>query len=202
MIRRIAAFIAACALATLSTGCRTPDSHLYTLSSSVPAAATPGEGSSNLIVFVGPVSIPAIVDLPQIVVRTSANEVTVDEFNRWAAPLASNISHVVAENLAVMLGTPRVSSYQQSLSTDADYRVVIDVQTFDSAPGDAATLSAMWVVRRIKDGKSETGHTTVHEASPQKGYDALASAHSRALGQMSREIADAIRRLEHVPESP
>ena len=40
---------------------------------------------------------------------------------------------------------------------DADYRVAIDVQTFESSPGDAATLSAMWSVRRVKDGKTQIG---------------------------------------------
>jgi len=98
----------------------------------------------NATVVVGPVSIPAIVDLPQIVVSTGANSVTLDEFNRWASPLQSNISRVVAENLVTLLGTPRVSQFQQSLNLDADYRVAIEVQSFDSAPGDAATLNAVW----------------------------------------------------------
>ena len=106
MIPRIAAITAACALAALSVGCTSPRSHLYTLSSSATATAKAGEADSKLVIVVGPVSIPAIVDLPQIVVRTSANQVTVDEFNRWASPLASNILHVVADNLVALLGTP------------------------------------------------------------------------------------------------
>jgi uncharacterized lipoprotein YmbA len=146
-----------------------------------------------LAVVVGPVSIPAIVDLPQIVVRKSPNQVSVDEFNRWASPLRNNIAQVVDDNLAAMLGTSRVSSV---LSVDADYRVAIDVQTFESAPGDAATLSAMWIVRRVKDGKTETGRTRVREASPETDYAALAAAHSRALSRLSQDIADAIRELD------
>jgi uncharacterized lipoprotein YmbA len=199
MMRVITALLAAYFL-VLSSGCRSPESHLYTLSASPTAATQLDQASAKLTVLVGPVSIPAMVDVPQIVVRTSANQVTVDEFNRWAAPLASNISDVVAENLAAMLGTSRVSSYQQVLARDPDFRVAIDVQTFDSMPGDAATLSAMWMVRRVKDGKSESGRTSVREPSPQKRYDALAAAHSRALSRMSRDIADAIQRLEQSPE--
>jgi hypothetical protein len=152
-----------------------------------------------MTVVVGPVSIPAIVDLPQIVVSTGANSVTLDEFNRWASPLQSNISRVVAENLVALLGTPRVSQFQQSLNLDADYRVAIEVQSFDSAPGDAATLNAVWVVRRTKDGKAQTGRTTVREPTGTAGYDALAAAHSRALGRMSQEIADVIRVLDRTP---
>jgi uncharacterized lipoprotein YmbA len=51
------------------------------------------------------VAIPAIVDLPQIVVSTGPNQVTIDEFNRWASPLRTTSRAVVAENLVQLLGT-------------------------------------------------------------------------------------------------
>jgi uncharacterized lipoprotein YmbA len=192
MICRIAAIAAAWTLTTLSAGCASTPSHLYTLSSS-PATAKSNGTSSTLTVVVGSVSIPAIVDVPQIVVRKGPNQVSQDEFNRWASPLRNNIAQVVAANLAVMLGTSHVSSV---LIGDADYRVAIDVQTFESVPGEAANLSALWTLRRVKDGKTETGRTAVREASAQKGYDALAAAHSRALSRLSQDIADAIRILD------
>lgn len=198
-MRRIARLCALCALAVLAAACSTPSSHLYTLSRAPAPAAAAAAPMPNTTVVVGPVSIPAIVDLPQIVVSTGANSVTLDEFNRWASPLQSNISRVVAENLVTLLGTPRVSQFQQSLNLDADFRVAIEVQSFDSAPGDAATLNAVWVVRRTKDGKAQTGRTSIREPTGAAGYDALAAAHSRALARMSQEIADVIRGLERAP---
>ena len=116
MTRRLAAIGAACALAALPTGCTTPPSHLYTLNQTATVAAKSDANSSALYVVVGPVSIPPSVDLPQIVVRTTPNEVRVDEFNRWAAPLQSNISHVVAGNLVTLLGTP-ASGYTSNPKT-------------------------------------------------------------------------------------
>jgi uncharacterized protein len=190
---------ALCAIAVLAAGCSTPASRLYTLSSAPAPAAPVAAPLPNITVVVGPVSIPAIVDLPQIVVSTGTNSVSLDEFNRWASPLQSNISRVVAENLVTLLGTPRVSQFQQSLGLDSDFRVAIEVQSFDSAPGDAATLNAVWVVRRTKDGKAQTGRTRVREPTGAAGYDALAAAHSRALAQMSQQIADAIRGFERMP---
>lgn len=196
-MRRLVAVAVAFLLLALPAGCASPPSHLYTLSSTATATAKTDPTSSSLYVVVGPVSIPAIVDLPQIVVRTSPNQVTVDEFNRWASPLQNNIAQVVAANLIVMLGTPRVGLFQQSQNADADYRVAIDVQTFESVPGEAATLGALWTVRRAKDGKTESGRTAVREPSHQQGYDALAAAHSRSLARLSQDIADAIRALDH-----
>ena len=192
---------ALCAVAAFVAGCSsTPPSHFYTLSHTMAPAATPAVPSSQLSVVVGPVSIPALVDQPQIVVSTGPNHVSIDEFNRWASPLASNISRVVTENLVAMLGTPRVSQFQQSLNADADYRVAIEVQTFESAPGEAATLNAVWIVRRTKDGKTETGRTALREPAPEQGYEALVAAHSRALARMSQDIANAVRALDRTPQ--
>ena len=179
-----------CVVVALAAACASsPPSRFYTLSSHGVRRRSAGAATSKLSVVVGPVSMPAVVDLPQIVVSTGPNQVTIDEYNRWASPLPNNISRVVAENLVDLLGTPRVSLFQQSLNADADYRVAIEVQTFESAPGDAATLNAVWLVRRARDGKSETGRTTVREPTAEKSYDALAAAHSRALSRMSQDIA-------------
>ena len=144
----------------------------------------------------GPVSVPAVVDRPQIVVDIGPNQVRLEEFNRWAAPLQNNIARVIADNLVLMLGTPRVTLAAQSLSADTDYRVAIDVQSFQSAPGAAAIVDAVWTVRRTKDGKTELGRTTVRETVPERGYDALAAAHSRALARLSQDIAAAISALD------
>ena len=191
MMRCLAALIIYSAL-VLATGCAsTPPSRFYTLS----AATGPAASASNVAVAVGPVSVPADVDRPQFVVSTGPNQVELDEFNRWASPLQNGIARVVAENLVMMLGTPRVTLYPQTLSADADYRAAIEVQSFASAPGEAAMLDAVWTVRRMKDGKTATGRTTVREPVQEKGFDALAAAHSRAVGRLSQDIAGAVRGL-------
>jgi hypothetical protein len=192
-MRRIAAIAIACSLTTLAAGCASsPPSRFYTLS----AVPGPPATSSDLAVTVGPVSVPAAVDRPQIVVTVSANEVRLDETARWASPLEDNIARVVAENLVAMLGTPRVALSLQAASGSSDYRATIDVQRFDSVPGEAATLDAVWVVSRARSGKTETGRTTVREAVSESGYEALAAGHSRALARLSQDIAEAVRALE------
>jgi uncharacterized protein len=77
--------------------------------------------------------------------------------------------------------------------------VAIEVQRFELTPGDSAMLDAVWVVRRARDGKLETGRTTVLEAVREKGYDPLVAAHSRAVGRLSQDIANAVRALDGAP---
>lgn len=184
------AYIILCAFGFIIAGCAsTRPSQFYTLSPSAMPAAMPVHTS----VSVGPVLIPAVVDRPQIVVRTGANQVSLAEFDRWAAPLRTDIARVIAENLASMLGTPQVSVFPQSMAAEASYRVIIDVLRFESEPGKAATLDVLWTVISRKDGQSRSLRTTIAESAQGGGYAELVAAHSRALGRLSGDIAAAIR---------
>jgi hypothetical protein len=181
------AFVAMAALA----GCSSPSPRFYTLN----AVAPQSPATSKLSIAIAPVSIPSSVDRPQIVVTNSPNQVWFDEFNRWASPLQDNLARVIAENLTAMLGTPYVSQSPVPIYASVDYRVQIDVRNFDSSPGKEAWLDAVWLVRRNKDGKSETGHTSVREPAQSDGFDAIAAAHSRAVARLSQDLADAVRLL-------
>jgi len=189
---RCAAVAAPIVLAVLAASCgSTPPSRFYTLSASGGTA----KNSSDVSVAVGPVSIPAVVDRPQIVVSVGANRVRLEEFDRWALPLQNNIARVIAENLTAQLGTPRVTLFVELTSPGAEYRAIVDVQRFDSMPGEAATFEAVWIVRRMEDGKTERGRTAVREAVQTQDYEALAAGHSRAVARLSVDIANAVRAL-------
>jgi uncharacterized protein len=177
-------------LCILAAGCATtPPPRLYSLSASATAASI----SSDLSVSVGPVSIPAAVDRPQIVVVTAANQVRLDDFNRWASPLQANLSSVIAQNLAVLLGSSRVTRFPPTSSAGADFRVAIEVTRFESVPGQWASLDAAWTARRMSDGVAQTHRTSVREPVQDRSYEALAAAHSRAAARLSQDIAGAIR---------
>lgn len=189
-MNRVSPLAIASALA-LVAGCASPPANFYTLTATAPAASS----QSKLAVAVGPVTVPSTIDRPQIVVTTGPNQVSIDEFNRWASPVQDNLVRVVAENLAAILGTPRVTLYP-TLAADVDFRVQIEVRNFESAPGKSASLDAVWTIRRIKDGKTETGRTSVREQLDGGGYDALAGAHSRGVARLSQDVADAIRAFD------
>jgi hypothetical protein len=196
MMRRRAVLAVLCTVAALAAGCGTsPPARFYTLSPTAAPAAAP----SDVFVAVGPVTIPAVVDRPEIVVNLGPNELRMDDFNRWAAPLQDSIARTIAENLVVMLGSPRVILFPQQLATDPQYRVAVEIRTFESVPGTAIRLDAVWTLRRTKDGKTETGRTSVRESVADSSYDALAAAHSRAVARLSQDIADAVRALQRAP---
>lgn len=190
-------------LALVLTGCgSSPAVHFYTLSSS--AAPAPGEAvpaGAVPSVGLGPITLSDVVDRPQFVLRTGANQVVITEEHRWAEPLKSEIPRVIAENLARILGVKQVWSYPQGAAETADIRVLVNVQRFDSAPGEAATIDVSWTVQR-KPGEPVPGRSLVKEPASGSGYDALAAAHSRALASVSRDIAVAVRALGQAAAEP
>jgi uncharacterized lipoprotein YmbA len=86
--------------------------------------------------------------------------------------------------------------FPASSAADASYRVMIDVLRFESEPDRAATLDALWTISAVKSGQARRSRTTRTESTQNTGYAALVAAHSRALGQLSVEIAAAIREME------
>jgi uncharacterized protein len=181
-------FIIGCA-ALVFTGCSSAPSRFYTLNST---AKGDGTAEAHYAVAVGPVTVPAGVDRPQFTVQVAPNRVEVDEFNRWAAPLKENIARVVAADLAVLLGTPRVASGMMA-NLDPAYSVALDIQRFETVPGKMVRIDALWVIRKPVGGVSLSGHTVAEEQVADGSYDALAAAHSRALAKVSGDIAAAIR---------
>jgi uncharacterized lipoprotein YmbA len=181
---------AALLCATLLAGCASPPSRFYTLT-----GAPPGPVAAGVSMAVGPVSIPGVVDRPEIVVTVGANEVWLDEFNRWASPLGDAIALALVQDLSATLGSSRVTLPGQAAGGEPEYRVVIEVQRFESAPGSHALFDAAFSVRRTSDGATVPGRTTAREAVPEKNYDALAAAHSRALAKLAQDVTRALSSL-------
>jgi uncharacterized lipoprotein YmbA len=170
-----------------------PDSRFYTMGGgAIPAGDRNEKATAEYTIAVGPVSLPESVDRPQIVVRVGPNQVAIMEQHRWAAPLGSEISRVIAEDLAQLLGNRLVSSYEQNTGRP-DIQVLMDLQRFDSTLGESVTIDALWSIRRSLNGQTKTGRSLIQEPAGGEGYDALVAAHSRALAKVSREIAEAIR---------
>ena len=201
------------AAATLVTACSSPKTTYYTLSAQPVTATTPMTHKTRIMV--GPVTVPSLVDTPQLVVKNSSNQVTVYDYQRWGGSLKSDIERVVASDLSRDLGTPNVWSYTQSPFAQFDYQVLIDVQNIDSKLGDSVRVDALWTIKPTGAKSSQQGAAPKHALKPTsdtpthpatytgravvtepvsgQGFDALVAAQSRAFDQLSADIAKSIR---------
>src|SRR5450631_1844681 len=193
MMRNLAFRIAFVCLAVVTAGCsRSPRVTFYTLEPGA-QVATAAAATAVPSVSIGPVTLPEVVDRPQLVVRVAANRVDILESHRWAEPLKSEIPRLIAEDLNRLLGSRRASSYLQHAGADADYRVLVDIQRFESFPANTVTVEAVWSLRRAGGGVPKSGHSLVREPLGAEGYDPLVAAYGRALLAVSRDLAMAIR---------
>ena len=189
----LAALVTAALSMLAAAGCgSTPKTQFYTLGAGLAAPPT-APPQAGYRVAVGPVTVPDIVDRPQLVVRLAPNRVELLEQHRWAEPLKSEIPRVIAADLTRLLGA-EVSTEARRM--DAEYHVRIEIGTFESLPGETVALDALWSVRHRAAGATRSGRTALRVATDGAGYEALAAAHARALAQLSRDLAAAIQLVE------
>jgi hypothetical protein len=143
---------------------------------------------------VGPVELPAYLDRPQIVTRVSENELNLAEFDKWAEPLKDNFSRVLVENLSTLLCADAISIFPWKGPTPIDYRIEVTVIRMDGNVGGNASLVARWAIFRENDRKMLLARqSSFSRLLSSEGYKALVSAQSRAIADLSREIAEAIK---------
>lgn len=163
------------------------------------ATAQPGEiaGGRRLSIGIGPVSLPAYLSRPEMVVRVADNQLVFDEFNRWAEPLKDNFVHALATDLDILIGFQQVFFYPWYDTTPIDYSVAVAVLRFERQTGDSAVLSARWTIR------NRAGEVRVTRDSqfsrPAANPTETAAALSAATDDLAREIGAAIRTLDSHP---
>jgi len=181
-----------CWLVAVLAGCsRSPRVNFYILEPTAKAeVAVPDQNAPT--VAIATITLPEVIDRPQLVVRVDGSRVDILEMHRWAEPLKSAIPRLLADNLSHLLRSTQVSTYSQTNASEADYRIFMDILRFEST-ADSVTVDSLWTIRRTIQGSQKTGRSQVHEPRGGKGYEALVSAYSRALAAVSNDIARAIR---------
>jgi uncharacterized lipoprotein YmbA len=191
--RIVMASVAVLAMAALG-GCGTsPATRFYVLTPIAASGAGPSPVSGAITIGVRSVEVPEELDRQQIVTRTGANTVHLAEFDRWPAPLRDSVKRVIGEDLAVLLPGHRVVVYPWPRGTSVDREVVVELTRFDGQLDGRCVLDARWhVLSRSGTPSTIDGQSTFSEASG-PDYTALVAVHSRLLGALSANIADAIR---------
>lgn len=193
------------ALLALAGCAGNPSSRYYALSG-LPDTGGPGAAAireRGVAIGVGPVRLPEYLNRPQIVTRMGSNEFQFAEFHQWAGPLEGEVARVLAENLAILLPTDRVAVFPWSIPYAVQYRVEVTVLRFEPEASGEIVLTARWRIVG-KDGREEirAALSSLREVAGTQDYGAAVAAMSRALGGLSREIADALRQLPPTYPSP
>jgi uncharacterized lipoprotein YmbA len=138
------------------------------------------------------VHIPAVLDRLEVVTLTSQNRLTIDDSDRWGAPLAQMMRRTLAQDLLTRL--PAGSFVVPDAPAPAGTRKL--VVTVLSATADASgtlNLQAEWTLLAAhSDQATLRQQVTLHSAI--SGHDALgqAAAFSHVLGDLADRIAASV----------
>ncbi|HET7267547.1 MAG TPA: PqiC family protein [Oleiagrimonas sp.] len=190
-MRRLVLCLSLSCLVLALGACRSAPTHFYTLLP--PASASEVRGHAAYDIAVLPVTIPAQVDRPQMVVRDGDGSVALLQGQRWIGPLGDEIRSAVSIGLMRRLGAKDVYGLPHDSDTPV-YRVNVNVRRFESAPGQYTYLLAAWSVHADKSGNDPTiACTSDIRESVGAGYAALARGHQTALYALAGDIATVIQ---------
>jgi uncharacterized lipoprotein YmbA len=119
----------------LLTACRSDPIQFHTL---VPTQLGNQSKSAVADIQIEAISVPPQVDRPQIVIRQGNSGLAILETQWWAASLVDELRSALADQLAN-------SNSRRKMS------VRLDVQRFDSIPGQYALLDVKWRLRNLGD---------------------------------------------------
>jgi uncharacterized lipoprotein YmbA len=156
---------------------------------STPRPAAVGQ---DLKVGVRAVELPRYLERPQIVTRASANRLELAEFHQWGAPLRLAMPAVLGENLARLLPSEQVQVFPWGRTFTPDAQVLVEITQLEGALNANTVLAARWRILGRSGTEVRAGTSRLSESSG-KDYESLVAAHSRLLGALSREIAEALR---------
>jgi uncharacterized lipoprotein YmbA len=157
-----------------------------------PASTPRPAGGQDLKVGVRAVELPRYLERPQIVTRASANRLELAEFHQWGAPLRLAMPAVLGENLARLLPSEQVQVFPWGRVFTPDAQVLVEVTQLEGALNANSVLSARWRILGRSGTEVRAGTSRFSEPSG-KDYESLVAAHSRLLGALSRDIAEALR---------
>ena len=169
-----------------------PNALYYTLSpiekNSIPNQST--RVPAEFAIGIGPVTFSDQLDRPAIVTQTGRNQITINEFHRWAGSLQQNFTRVMTQNLALLLNTEQVMARPWERYFKPDIRIAVDIQKFGGQLGEYAELGTTWmIIEEGKDVETVVHRSEIKEPVSDDSYNALVAAQSRALAGLCEEIA-------------
>jgi uncharacterized protein len=193
---RLGQGIIALALIVALSACGESAPSRFYLLSTMPPSAGSAAAPRAIALGVGPIQMPRHLDRAQIVSFTSSNQLQLAEFDRWAEPLTENVARVLGQNLAILVPAERVMVYPWTGPATFDYQVIVEFSNFETTPTRMVSLRAQWNIVS-SDGRRivKSGRVASEQVVASQSVEATVAAMSRALGDLSTDVAEAVKAL-------
>ena len=184
-------------LFVLLLGCmacsRTPSPSFYLLTSAenVKAAETPRV--PNLRIGLLPVQVAGYLDKQQMITRSNANTLNLDDFHLWGEPLKDNMRRVLQENLSRLRPTDAVFYFPDTKQESSTLQIALRLTQCECDSNGQAALSATWEVYSNEKKQVITTRSVSLASRPlNHSHAALAAALSRLTGELSQAVSKSL----------
>jgi uncharacterized protein len=176
---------------------RGPDpTRFYVLAASAPDSRLP---PGSFAIGLGPIVMPGYLLHPELVTRVGT-ELRYARVDRWAEPLPALFARALGQDLAALVGA-RIVPYPWYRAVPLDLVVRVDVTSFETDAAENARLDACWSIRGSRGTTvCRDDCSSIVEPVDERGAQAQVAALSRAVGELGRRVASAIRSCPRTPE--
>lgn len=157
--------------------------------------------TSDMIIGVGPVSIPEYLNRPQIVTQDKDKMLTFAQFDRWGENLDRALGRLIREDLGVMLPGVTFELFSWNMDIPVKYQVLIDVVQLEGELKKDLFFVAQWSVFNLDKNKMLViKRSEFRQPINPNNYSGLVGTLSAACASLSSEIAEAVAKLASEPE--
>ena len=187
--------ISLCILMALA-GCGTSPEPDYYVLSPVDGVIAP---NINLSVRVNRPTLPAYLDRPEIV-HQNGEQVSIDEFRRWASPLDSMAEEILASDLRQRLPASTITMEKDNLTSKARIMLDIEMASFNGTR-DGAILTGQVIAQDNAPCSAKPPPMSFHETTASAD---IAQALSDLMGQLADRITNQLQNLPvaRCPDAP
>ncbi len=184
-------------IAALVAGCAENPATRFHILESIQSKADQlnSQSVTNKHVGVREIKLPTYLDRPQIVTRVGANQLVLSYSHQWAEPLSKSVARVLTEQLDAELGNVHVVSYPWSRTQTTDAEVEVRIDQFEMVDKQNCVLDVSWLIWPKASKTAITYHSLITVAVDSPDYSRLVTAHSEALTQLSKQIANSLSRV-------
>ncbi len=176
--------------ALLLGACAAVPDRFYALSA-MPPAAQPAHPAAHLRLDV---TVPSLIDRPEMVVATSQNGIVILEHERWASPVADQVAQVLARDIEHERSDLIVADRRFDQPSMPPLLLKVDIVRMEARRGGQAVLEAHWRYVDRSAGEDQLGAIVLSAPVGADGYAAIAQAYSRLLGELAEKMAAGVRR--------
>ncbi len=165
--------------------CASRADHFYTLDT------LPGREGGKILSTSRPVrltvTVPSLIDRSEMVLNDADNGVLIYEHERWAAPLAGEITATLARDLEQRRDDLSIGDRGFDRAGATPLTVVVDIVQLTARRGGELSLEARWHI-----APDQMGGDWFKAPVDGAGFAAVAQAYSQALSELADALAAAI----------